>query len=116
MRCYVGLVDHALTGAARAVVRLVPSVGPTIHPRLACIVVVVAVVVVVVSSVATIPATAVFVPAAISVVVVAIVVVVVVVVAVVAVVVASMGKRQKGSMCLTLNDLKRLEEEYVFAE
>ena len=93
MRCCVGLVAHALAGAARAVVRLVPSVGPAVHPRLACgVVVVAAAVVVVVVSAAADPATVVVVvvvPAAISVVVVAVVVAVVVVVVAIVVVAAA---------------------------
>ena len=85
--CCVGLVAHALAGASCAVVRLVPSVGPTIHPRLACgvvvVVIVVVAIVVIVASVADIPAAVVVVPAAISVVVVAVVVAVVSIVVVV---------------------------------
>ena len=65
-------VAHVLTGAARAVVGLVPPVGPKIHPRLACdVVVVVAIVVPVVIAVALVPvaiAVVVVVPAAVSVV------------------------------------------------
>ena len=90
--CCVGLVAHALAGASCAVVRLVPSVGPAVHPWLACgVAVVVVAVVVVVASAAAVPATVVVVvvvvvvvPAAISVVVVAVAVVIVVAIVVVA--------------------------------